>query len=74
MRVELLETAACGHAAAAEALVRYVLASLEPTATLDVVTVTSAAQPEAARFGGSPTIRVDGVDLEPDAPVVSGLG
>ncbi len=74
MRVELLDAPGCGHARATEALVRDVLASLDPAAALDVVTVASPAQPEAARFAGSPTIRVDGVDLEPDAPVGSGLG
>jgi len=74
VRVRLLKTDGCANAAETEPLVREVLAALAPAAELEIVTVTSASQLEALRFAGSPTILVDGVDLEPDAPLSSGFG
>jgi hypothetical protein len=74
VKVRLLQTEGCSNAREAEPLVREVLAALAPATTLEVVTVTSEAQLAALRFAGSPTILVDGVDLEPGAPVCSGFG
>ncbi len=40
---------------------------------IELVKVTSAEEAEALAFPGSPTVRVDGVDIEPDAPT-TGFG
>ena len=72
--VQLLRTDACSHGAKAEELLREVVASTAPGTTVEVVQITSSAQAQALRFAGSPTVLVDGVDLEPDAPVLTDFG
>lgn len=74
MKVELLKTEGCSHAAEAELLVREVVAAIAPDEVLRVTVVESPDRAAALGFAGSPTIRVDGVDLEPDAPVIAAFG
>jgi hypothetical protein len=74
MRVTLLQTEGCVHGAETERVLREALAAIAPAAALGVTTLTSTAQPEMSQFSGSPTILVDGVDLEPDATSISGFG
>jgi hypothetical protein len=40
---------------------------------IDLIKVTSAEEAEQMAFSGSPTVRVDGFDVDPDAPT-SGFG
>lgn len=74
MKIELLKTPGCEHSAQAEALVRDVLGELAPAAALEVAALASVEEAVARRFAGSPTILVDGADMEPDATVVAGFG
>jgi 2-phospho-L-lactate guanylyltransferase (CobY/MobA/RfbA family) len=74
MKVELLKSAGCAHSVEAEALLRDVLGALAPEATLAITVIETAEQAAATRFAGSPTILLDGIDLEPDAIPIAGLG
>jgi hypothetical protein len=65
--VELLVTPDCPYRDAAIALVRRVCGDLGGQAQLRVVQVNDQAAAERRRFLGSPTIRVDGRDIEPGA-------
>jgi len=67
MTVEILTFAGCPNAHAARELVERVVADERPDASIASVTVWDAAGAERLRFLGSPTIRVDGHDIEPGA-------
>ena len=62
--VEVLVTPGCPHAEAAIGLVRDVAYRLAPESDVRVTTVCDANEAEALEFPGSPTVRVDGMDLE----------
>jgi hypothetical protein len=64
----------CGHGQQTVALVRDVLSQLAPDARLEVVDVRTAEQAERLVFRGSPTVLVDGKDIEPRPPAGVGLG
>jgi hypothetical protein len=72
-RIELLHTKGCANAAPAGALLQEVVDALAPGATVAWVPVVDEAQARALGFPGSPTIRFDGVDIEPAAPGRAGL-
>ncbi len=63
-RIEVLRTPECPHADGAERRVREVAARLSPTSGIEVVRVETAAEAERHAFPGSPTVRVDGRDVE----------
>jgi hypothetical protein len=63
----VLTVAGCPNRDAAIALVRRVCAQLDSPIEVRVVDVPDQQAAEAARFLGSPTIRVDGRDVEPGA-------
>jgi hypothetical protein len=65
--VELLTTSNCPHRDAALALVRRVCGQLDGQAEVRLVEVADQPAAERLRFLGSPTIRVNGRDIEPDA-------
>ncbi|MFH2008789.1 MAG: hypothetical protein ABI333_19535 [bacterium] len=65
-RIELLLTPGCVNGKAAEPLVREVVSALIPGGAVERVDVADEAHARALGFPGSPTIRVDGVDLEAD--------
>jgi hypothetical protein len=65
--VEVLTFAGCPHARGALELVDRVLADTGIPATVRHVDVPDSDAAAAQRFLGSPTIRVDGRDIEPDA-------
>lgn len=64
----------CGHGQRTTELIAEILreAGLEASVVATVV----ATESDAARlaFPGSPTVRVDGVDIDPEAPARFGLG
>jgi arsenate reductase len=64
MRVEVLVFEGCPHAGAAMALVREVAARLAPDASVDRIDIDTAEKAAALRFLGSPSVRVNGEDLE----------
>ncbi|MDQ3890746.1 MAG: thioredoxin family protein [Actinomycetota bacterium] len=66
-RVELLTLEGCPNAQAAHALVHRVVAGLELEADVASIQVEDAEAAERLRFLGSPTVRVDGRDVEPGA-------
>lgn len=74
MRIQILGTRGCSHREESEGLLREVAEAMAPAERVEVVEITSGEQATALRFAGSPTILVDGADLEPDAPVVAGFG
>jgi len=65
--VEVLTTPGCPHRAGAIALAERVCAELDGNAEIRVIEIPDQQVAEQARFLGSPTIRVDGRDVEPDA-------
>jgi hypothetical protein len=65
--VEVLHTEQCPHLPTALALVEQVQADLRVDAEVHTSTIADQQAAERARFLGSPTIRVDGHDIEPDA-------
>ena len=72
MKVELLHIVDCPNTAIAEAHARAALDVLGLTdVRVELVTIRTAAEAAHTRFGGSPTILVDGVDLFPTTPVSS---
>ena len=66
MRIELLFWEGCPSHPEAEALLRDVLAGRGMCAEVELREVTTQAEAEAERFPGSPTIRIDGRDVDPD--------
>lgn len=73
-RVEILMSPGCGHGQQTAALVAEIARQEAPDAQLQVIQVST--PEEAARLGfrGSPTVRVDGVDIDPHPPAGFGLG
>ena len=63
----MLTTPGCPHRAGAITLAERVCAELGSNAETRVIDIPDQQAAEAARFLGSPTIRVDGRDVEPDA-------
>jgi hypothetical protein len=66
-RIEVLTFDGCPNAKAARALVDRVVAGLGVEAEVASIRVPDVDAAERLRFLGSPTIRVDGRDVEPDA-------
>ena len=65
--VELLTTSNCPHRDAALALVQRVCGQLDGQAEIRLVEIPDQQAAERLRFLGSPTIRVNGRDIEPGA-------
>lgn len=67
MKIEVLFFEGCPNHRRAVELAKSVAADLVPDARLEEVEVRDPDDAERRRFLGSPTIRVDGEDIEPDA-------
>jgi arsenate reductase len=63
-RIEVLVTPECPHAGSTIDRVRDVASRLSPSSGVDVTTVRDARHAETLGFPGSPSVRVDGLDLE----------
>lgn len=63
--IELLWFADCPNHAAARTLLTELVAELAPDATIHDIDATDPEVAKRHRFPGSPTIRVDGVDVQP---------
>ncbi len=72
-QIEILHTEGCLALEETTARIHEVAGRLAPDST---VAVTDASRDASAleRYAGSPTVRVDGVDLEPDTPVAFWAG
>lgn len=73
IRVQVQLSPGCGHGEQTVALVRAVLGQLAPDARVEIVEVRTAEDAERLGFRGSPTVLVDGADIEPRPPV-GGVG
>lgn len=67
MKVEILYFAGCPHREATVERTLEVLSSLGAEAEVSEVEVRDGADAARLRFPGSPTVRIDGVDIEPSA-------
>jgi hypothetical protein len=65
VRVELLTIADCPGKPGAEAMITEIAKELGVNVSLELHEVADERQGEQLRFAGSPTIRVEGVDIEP---------
>ena len=74
MRIEILYSEACGHSASTLELVQEVLDELGCEAEIRKLRVAGPVEAERLRFLGSPTVRVNGVDVEPDAASRTAFG
>ncbi len=74
MTVEILYFEGCPNSDIAFARVRQALASERAAADVRMVEVRDTDDAMARRFLGSPTIQVDGYDVEPDARLRGGYG
>jgi hypothetical protein len=73
MRIEVLYVPGCPNYQPAVARIQQVLASEFLQAEVHGVAVSSDAEAKALRFPGSPTIRIDGDDVEPNDATSPGL-
>ncbi len=74
VRVRILHMAECSATPATVRLVESVARGLGISITLEQILVDTPAQAEALAFLGSPTVQVDGRDIEPVAPVRQDFG
>ena len=74
MRVQVMMSPGCNHGQQTLELVREVVRIIAPSAEVEAVAVTTAEEGERLGFLGSPTVLVNGVDIEPDRPAGAGLG
>jgi len=72
--VEVQMSPGCGHGRKTLELVRGVLDALAPDARIRTVTVATLEHAERLGFRGSPTVLVDGTDIEAGPPGGVGLG
>lgn len=66
MRIEILYFEGCPNHAPTRELVREVVADLGLSVAVEEVKVQDAADAERHRFFGSPSVHVNGVDIEPE--------
>ncbi len=64
----------CGHGRRTLELVMEVVRLLAPRAQIETITVSTPQDASSLAFPGSPTVRVDGIDIEPHPPTNVGLG
>ena len=67
MNIELLLAPGCPSRQETERALKEILSELAPEASLRTIIVDSQKNAEELRFPGSPTVRIDGEDLEPEA-------
>ena len=74
MKVEVLFFQGCPHYPATVSLLRQVIGDLRLSSEVREIEVRSQEEAERLRFLGSPSVRVDGVDLEPGAAAGAEFG
>jgi hypothetical protein len=74
MKIQVLMSPGCGHGERALELVADVVRQSAQGAQIETTVVATAADAERLSFPGSPTIRVNGVDIDPQPPANVGLG
>jgi len=74
MHVQVQMSPGCDHGQKTVELVRRVLDDLSPDADIETVTVATMEEAERLGFRGSPTVLIDGTDIEPGLRGGVGLG
>ncbi len=72
MKIQVLMTPGCGHGLRTAELVAEIARTHSLDAAMETVLVGSLEDATRLSFPGSPTVRVDGIDIEPQA--LSGVG
>ncbi len=67
VRVQILYSEGCANASPTVQLVRSIAKDLNIAINIEMVKVGTQEQAEELRFLGSPTVRIDGLDIEPSA-------
>ncbi len=73
MKIEVLHSTGCPNYRPAVERIERVLASESLRAEIRSVAISNDAEARELMFPGSPTIRVDGEDVEPDQTITPGL-
>ena len=68
MKIELLYFDGCPTWLQTETDIKSLLAEHDRTDTIEHVKVESNEEAQQEEFVGSPTVRIDGIDIDPDAP------
>jgi hypothetical protein len=74
MKIQVLMSPGCGHGERALKLVEEVVREHAPGEVVEVTTVATIEDATRRSFPGSPTIRVNGIDIDPESPTGVGLG
>ncbi|HEY1216731.1 MAG TPA: hypothetical protein VGE93_24160, partial [Bryobacteraceae bacterium] len=74
MKIEVLYIADCPHHQPAVKRVHEMLRAIGRTGVVEEIEIRSNADAEAWRFIGSPTVRVNGLDIEPEARAIRHFG
>jgi len=74
MRVQVLVSEDCPHRVPTLHLVRDVLQQLNVDSSIDEIAVSNLEQARRLRFLGSPTILIDGLDVEPERRTDTNFG
>lgn len=74
MKIQILISPGCGHGLRTAELVEDVVRTHSLDAQMETILVESLEDATRLAFPGSPTVRVDGVDIEPQASPGIGLG
>jgi len=74
MKIQILMAPGCGHGLRTTELVAEILRAHSLEAQVETVVVESLEEATRLAFPGSPTVRVDGVDIELRPPTSIGLG
>jgi hypothetical protein len=74
MKIQVLMSPGCGHGVRALEIVADVVGQSAPEAEVETILVATLEDAARTSFPGSPTIRVDGNDIDADVPAGVGLG
>jgi hypothetical protein len=74
MKIQVLVSPGCGHGAIARELVSQVVAENAPQAEVETILVSTLEDASRYSFPGSPTVRVNGADIQQPPPAGVGLG
>lgn len=67
MKIELLVSPGCSSREETEKVLRETLSELAPEETFQTIVVDSSEKAAELKFPGSPTVRINGRDMEPEA-------
>ena len=74
MKIQILMSPGCGHGQRTSELVADVVRQRAPGAEVETILVATLEDATRLAFPGSPTVRVDGIDIEQHPPTNVGLG